>query len=97
VSPTSSSASCAFALCLALFAGSADSGTVTIEPDKYQNGQDLSGLAPGATLSTMRYDGFQYYWLEPVHSITDGGWTPTGSATLHSNRLSFRARRFRLC
>jgi hypothetical protein len=68
-----------FALCLALFAGSAFSATVTIEPDKFQNGQDLSGLAPGATLSTMRYDGQNYFWLEPVYSITGGSWTPTGT------------------
>ena len=57
----------------------ASAASVTIEPDKFLLGGDLSNVGPGATLSTYRTDGMGGYYYEPVYAIAGGPWSPTGS------------------
>jgi hypothetical protein len=67
----------ALAATLTLMAGAANAVTVTVEPDNYSG--VIPDVAPGATLSTFRYDGAGGYTLSPVLSVYVGNWAPTGT------------------
>lgn len=65
-------------LAFLLVAAAAQAADVVIEPDNFAG--DVSGVAPGATLSTFRADGASGFTFHPVYSIASGGnWTPTGT------------------
>jgi hypothetical protein len=64
------------ALAIALSLGTAQAATVIIEPDDYSG--DVSNVAPGATLSTFRWNGMNSYVFHPALSIPGGTWSPTG-------------------
>lgn len=67
----------ALMLGIAFAAGPAHAATVIIEPDNYTG--NISNVAPGATLSTFRYDNAGGHTTHPVYSILGGSWTPTGT------------------
>jgi hypothetical protein len=62
---------------VALLTVAVQAATITIEPDDYAG--DLSGVAPGARLVTVRDNGVGTgYVIQKAFSVPGGSWSPTG-------------------
>lgn len=61
--------------------------TIFIEPDNYAG--DMSGVAPGARLVTVRDNGMGTgYVFQKVYSVDGGSWSPTGTRVFGHSVLS---------
>lgn len=65
------------ALAIAMNIGAAHAATVIVEPDNYTG--DISNVAPGATLSTFRWNGANGFQYAAAYSVLGGSWSPTGT------------------
>ena len=63
---------------VALLTVALHAATITIEPDDYVG--DISGVAPGARLVTIRDNGLGTgYVFQRAYSVEGGSWNPTGA------------------
>jgi hypothetical protein len=76
----------AFAAAAATIAVAAQAANVTIEPDNYTG--VVSGVAPGATLSTFRYNGAGGWTRHRVYSIDVGNWAATGTRVFGHTKVA---------
>ena len=70
---------------VALLTVTLHAATITIEPDDYVG--DISGVAPGARLVTIRDNGLGTgYVFQRAYSVEGGSWNPTGCPRVRSLR-----------